>query len=95
MSTDEERLLEELQRNEWDPTTIVSLGIRGGDVLALHGLVSLALRHPEIPARVAVLGSQIRAKLELILIELGAITGEQLERIHQVDDQTYKNSATP
>ena len=80
-------MLEELKANEWDQAAVVLLQIRGIDVLALHGLVSLALRHPEIPAKVLQLGTQLLAKLELVLIELGAITGAQLERIHQVDGE--------
>jgi len=82
----EEKLLEELKRNDWNPRTVIFVSLNGIDVLLLHGVISLALKHPRFPEHTKARALELRAGLERILVEMGALTGIQLERIHELGD---------
>jgi len=82
----EEKLLEELKRNDWNPRRVIFVSLNGMDVLLLHGVISLALKHPQLPEYTKARALEIKAALEKILVDQGALTGAQLERIHELGD---------
>ena len=72
---------------------IVPLFINGLSLLAVHGVCCLGLRHPDYtgPSRKLVL--EFVKAAEDKLLEIGAITEEDIKEIHQVerDESPHKD----